>query len=353
MIVPSFNAKGGITSVVSGYRGSQLERDYEVKYIETYCDGSKVAKVFIVLKAYVSYIIALLFWKPSIVHIHSSFGGSFYRKLPFIIMGSWFRKPLINHIHGADFNEFYIKATWKKKQRIRNAYNKCSKIIALSDEWKENLKQIVDENKILVIENYSILNENAIEERKQKRNTHNVLFLGFICERKGCYDIPSIVEKVAEKIPDVKFVLAGSGEIEKIKAITPKKIKGNIAYPGWVRDKEKDKLLRAADLFFLPSYNEGMPMSILDAMGYGLPVVSTTVGGITKIVHDGENGFVCEPGDIDSIVKGILDLLLNDELLMCSGRKSSLIVKDGYSLEIHMKHLRYLYTSVFDREIMS
>lgn len=346
MIVPSFSAKGGITSVVSGYKGSQLERDFEVKYIETYCDGGRLSKLAIVLKAYISYIFLLIFWKPSIIHIHSSFGGSFYRKLPFITVGYWFGKPIVNHIHGADFNEFYLRAPESKKIRIRKAYNKCSKIIALSDEWKENLKQIVDENIIVVIENYSILNTGAIEERKIKINTHTALFLGFICKRKGCYDIPIIAERVIRVIPDVKFVLAGSGEIEEIKAITPENVKDNIEYPGWVRGKDKDRLLRNADLFFLPSYNEGMPMSILDAMGYGLPIVSTTVGGITKIVHNGENGYICEPGDIRNLADSIIKLLIDEEKLKSSANESVKIVKNRYSIELHLDKIRGLYLSL-------
>lgn len=346
MVVPSFSAKGGITSVVSGYRGSQLEKDFDIKYIETYCDGNWLSKLLIALKAYIYYIWLLLFWHPAIIHIHSSFGGSFYRKLPFIVLGSWFKKPIINHVHGADFNEFYLNASENKRELIKTIYNKCLKIIALSDEWKENLKKIVEESRIVVIENYSILNSEAIEERQHKKNEHNVLFLGFICKRKGCYDIPAIVEKVVQEIPNVKFVLAGTGDIDQIKAITPEKIKNNIVYPGWVLDKEKDRLLREADLFFLPSYNEGMPMSILDAMGYGLPIVSTKVGGITKIVHDGVNGYACDPGDVRELSKSILELLNNHHLLKLSGKNSISIIKDGFSMEKHIIHLTQLYRSI-------
>lgn len=346
MVVPSFSAKGGITSVVSGYRGSKLENDFEIKYIETYCDENWLSKLLIALKAYITYVWLLLFWRPAIIHIHSSFGGSFYRKLPFIILGSWFKKPIINHVHGADFGEFYVNAPETKRKVIKTTYNKCSKLIALSDEWKDNFKKIVDENKITVIENYSILNIEAIEERKHKKNEHNVLFLGFICKRKGCYDIPAIVEKVALEIPDVKFVLAGSGDIDQIKAITPDKIKNNIVYPGWVRDKEKDKLLREADLFFLPSYNEGMPMSILDAMGYGLPVVSTTVGGITKIVHDGVNGYVCEPGEVNLMSEKIKDILINNEIIKSFSKQSIEILKKGYLLDQHLKLVKEVYSEL-------
>mgnify|MGYP000209940906 FL=1 len=164
-----------------------------------------------------------------------------------------------------------------------------------------------------------------------------------ICKRKGCYDIPKIVEQVTKEIPTIKFILAGSGDIEQIKSITPKYLRNKIIYPGWVRNEAKDKLLREADIFFLPSYNEGMPMSILDAMGYGLPIVSTTVGGITKIVHNGENGFVCEPGDIKGLSNSIIKLLNDDKLLKSSGGKSVAIINNGYSLDIHIKKIKTIY----------
>lgn len=346
MVIPSFSAKGGIASVVSGYRHSQLEFDFDIKYVETYCDGNMFAKIVMALKAYAYFMSLILFWHPSMIHIHSSFDGSFYRKLPFIVIGKIFNKPVINHIHGADFDRFYVNASLKKRRIIEYTYNSCFRIVALSNEWRDKIKQIVDDNKIVVIENYSILNLEAIRERKTKNNTHNVLFLGFICKRKGCYDIPSVVEKVTEEIPDVKFVLAGSGDVNQIQAITPDNLKNNIIYPGWVKGKEKDKLLREADLFFLPSYNEGMPMSILDAMGYGLPVVSTTVGGIAKIVHDGVNGYLCKPGEIMSQAEAILQILKDDQLLKRLGDNSVSIVKNGYSLQAHISSLEKMYRSV-------
>lgn len=343
MIVPSFSAKGGITSVVSGYRGSKIEKDYDIKYIETYCDGNKFSKIIILLKAYIHFMFIILVWKPNIIHIHSSFGGSFYRKLPFILISDCLNKTIINHVHGADFNKFFLFASDKKKNQIKKVYDKCSVIVALSDEWKNNFKLIVDESKIVVIENYGVLNFEAIKERQTKNNAHNILFLGFICKRKGCYDIPKIVELVVSKIPDVKFVMAGSGDVEAINLITPNSIKKNIVFPGWVRGDQKDRLLREADLFFLPSYNEGMPMSILDAMGYGLPVVSTSVGGIKKIVHNNKNGFINKPGDIYGLAKSIIIMLSDGKYLKDAGNESVSIIKRDYSLDLHIDKLELLY----------
>ena len=105
MVVPSFSAKGGIASVVSGYRGSALEKAYDIRYIETYSDVSKAKKLWKAVASYFKFIHLLIFWKPDMVHIHSSFGASFYRKLPFIWLSSWFHIPIVNHIHGSAIDE--------------------------------------------------------------------------------------------------------------------------------------------------------------------------------------------------------------------------------------------------------
>ena len=352
MIVPNKMVKGGITSVVEGYYGSRLEKDYKITYIESYKNGNKLIKLLKAIKGYVQFIKVLIFNKPDLVHIHSSFGPSFYRKLPFIYLASKKKIPIINHIHGADFDEFYINASKKKKNKIKKVYNKCDKLIALSDEWKEKLSQIVDKDKIVIIENYSTLHEDALQERLNRPCNNQILFLGELGKRKGCFDIPSVIQLVANIIPNVKFVLCGSGtkEDETLikKLIKEKNIENNVIFPGWVRGKDKDKILRESDVFFLPSYNEGMPMSILDAMGYGLPIVSTNVGGIPKIVKNNENGFLYDPCDIKNMANGIITILNQNDKSTNFAFNSILFIKNNYSLEIHINKLENVYNLFFE-----
>ena len=243
----------------------------------------------------------------------------------------------------------------KSKAKIKKVYSKCNVLIALSEEWKERLSQIVPEDRIEIIENYSVLHEDALEGRMHRECNNTVLFLGELGKRKGCYDIPAVIAQVKKSIPDVKFVLAGAGnefdENAIKKLIDEKGVSDNVEFPGWVRGDMKDKLLRKADVFFLPSYNEGMPMSVLDAMGYGLPVVSTNVGGIPKIVHDGENGYCCDPGDVNRFGKGITKILLDEKERKSFGEASWKIVKEGYSLEAHLNRIEQAYEQVLLMDI--
>lgn len=344
MIVQDRKVKGGIAAVISGYYGSKLEEDFNMVYVESYKDGGKVSKLIKSICGYIHFLKVLLIDKPDIVHIHSSFGPSFYRKIPFIYMASFFNKPIINHIHGADFNKFYNGASKNKKRLIQKIYNKCSIIVVLSDEWKEKLKYVVEESKIYIVQNYSLAYEDVLLEKKNRSLNYQVLFLGEIGARKGCYDIPNVIKNVAEVIPNVKFILAGSGDIDELRKLSRKyEIEDNIVFPGWVRGDKKDEILKQSDIFFLPSYNEGMPMAILDAMGYGLPIISTNVGGIPKIVRQGKNGYLFEAGDIESFSKKIIELLNSKNKIEEYGEESFKIVKEEYSLESHINMITKLY----------
>lgn len=345
MIVPSFTAKGGIATVVSGYRGSTLEQLYNIKYVETYIDGNKVRKLIKAILAYIKFLLLLIIWNPDIIHIHSSFGASFYRKLPIIYFAAWFHKPIINHIHGSALDDLYINANTKKQKLVLKVFNKSSKLVVLSNEWKEKYKNIVPENIISVIENYSILQK--VEEIKLQNN--RVLFLGFLSKAKGCFDIPIIAKKVGKIISGTTFILAGEGHDEEKNTIH-KIIKDNqidnIVFTGWVRGKEKDELLKSSDIFFLPSYGEAMPMSILEAMGYALPIVTSNIGGIPQLVKDNENGFIFEPGDVEGFSNAIIKILTNVNLKNRLGEKSYEIAKEKYSLEIHVGKIRKLYDQI-------
>ena len=131
MVVPNRMVKGGIAAVVNGYRGSQLEKHYEITYVESYKDGNKFDKLLKGICGYFHFACVLLFHKPDLVHIHSSFGPSFYRKMPFIYMAFLRNVPIINHIHGADFDEFFAlckpeASLFQGKLSKNNAYHHFS-----------------------------------------------------------------------------------------------------------------------------------------------------------------------------------------------------------------------------------
>ena len=349
MIVQQRDVKGGIASVIEGYYGSSLESDYDLTYIEGYCDGNKVNKIKKFLLGFLGFCSLLKKDTPDLVHIHSSFGPSFTRKRFYINKAFKTGIPIVNHIHGADFDNFYTNTSERKKKIIRNCYSKCDIIVVLSDEWKELISNIVPPEKIRVIENYSIPQDISLVQEKftERFNNKQVLFLGEIGQRKGAYDLPSIISKVHDQVPEAKFIIAGSGDIEGVKnALRPDDYQA-VSFPGWLRGTAKEEALWRSSLFLLPSYNEGLPMSILDAMGYGLPIVSTNVGGIPKLVFKNSkgvsNGILSIPGELAKLSSDIVYYLTDPNAQYQAGIASLDIVNQLYSFDNHIRKLEEVY----------
>lgn len=342
MVVPDRLVKGGIASVVNGYREHDFSGKCEVSYIESYRNGSKWEKLAKALKGYLLFFREMILNKPDIVHIHSSFGPSFYRKMPFIYMACFRGVPVINHIHGAEFETFYLKASDRKKRRIRKVYGKCTMLIALSEEWKRNLESVVSPEKITVIENYCKIPDLSGTEKKKQ-----ILFLGEIGKRKGCYDIPEIYGRVLEKGERLPLIMAGDGELAEVKKLfEDRDLQKDISFPGWVRGADKDKCLKESGIFLFPSYYEGMPMAVLEAMAYGMAIVTTRVGGIPHLLEDGVNGYLCEPGDIEGLSKRLLELSKDGDERRKMGERARQKAIEEYSMESHIKKLMDLYDRV-------
>lgn len=349
MIVQQRDVQGGIAAVIEGYYGSRLEKDYCVQYVEGYCDGNKLQKLLKFVSGYLLFCRIMRIDRPDIVHVHSSFGPSFARKRFYIDKAFKAKIPVINHIHGADFASFYENASEKKKQIIRDCYSKCSRMVVLSEEWKTNIAKIIPEEKIRVVENYAVPQnfEETLACFEQRYANKQILFLGEIGRRKGAYDIPKIIDNVCRRIPDATFLIGGSGDAEGVRSKINPKYQGAVRFPGWLRGKEKEDALWSSTLFLLPSYNEGLPMSILDAMGYALPIISTNVGGISNIVYtddDGiSNGNLFAPGDTEGISEAIVYYLENKDVQFQAGRKSLEIINKKYSFKEHLRKLEKVY----------
>lgn len=347
LVGPDRSVKGGITTVIEGIFSSDLLKNHIFEHLSTHRDDlSKFGKLVYGIKAYWHFLKTVFVFKPHIIHVHSSFGASFYRK-SFIILMSWLlRIKQINHVHGAEFNNFYAEASIFKKKLVKFIYNIPETTIVLSKVWVNKLDTICYRSKVLCLNNFAVMPEDnlakEIENYGSRKN--EVLFLGEVGKRKGAYDIPGIAEKVFHHIKDVHFVVAGNGDIEKIKEIVREKgCDQLVTFTGWIGPAQKKEWLLKARVYLLPSYNEGLPMSVLEAMSYGLPIVSTYVGGIPELVQSDENGFLYQPGDSDGFAEGIIKLLQDQNSAIEISRKNKKKIEEEYSLDVFAHKLDKIY----------
>lgn len=327
---------GGVAAVESVY--STFYQPFN--HVATVVDYGACRKLLTFFKAYAQFWKWMLWHKEiKIVHVHGASDASFWRKRIFINLAKMFGKKVVFHCHGSEFQRF----TSQHQNAVRKTLNKCDCIIALSESWKEWFEKTIHHKNIVVIKNVIA----PPHVKKIKHDGFVMLFLGRLGKRKGIYDLMDVlVNHRTEFEGKIKFLFGGDGDVEQVKEIIKKNGLENIAeYQGWVNGEKKEHLLNMADTYILPSYNEGLPISVLEAMSYSLPIISTTVGGIPEVLTNGENGFIMEPGDKNAIYQAIHALMKNGKLREQMGKKSF------EKVQVHLpdyvaKQLRDLYDSL-------
>lgn len=117
-------------------------------------------------------------------------------------------------------------------------------------------------------------------------------------------------------------------------------------YKGWLTQDNREEVFRDTIVNVLPSYNEGLPMTILESMGYGIPNISTAIAAIPEAISDGDNGFLICPGDVKALGEYIKTLVCNSEIRGRMSERAFIRARDEFSLDAHLQKLIDIYSSM-------
>lgn len=346
MLGPGLGASGGMTSVETLILETPLE-EIEIEHISSFEEGFVGVKIAVFLVALGKLLWATVSRPISSVHVHVSYGGSAFRAAIVVLLMSIFRKPVTLHMHGSEFKLFYESMPRFAQKLLGAAFRLCTYIIVLSDSWKTyySTKLGLDPKKVIVLPNPVKLPETV--PIRSDVECINCLFLGRLGQRKGTFEL---LRAFAALPPDVlaksSLVLAGDGEVEKAEQLASDlNISKYVEFPGWVGRDIRDRLLSEADIFVLPSHNEGLPMGVLEAMGWGLAVITTPVGGIPELVTPNQDGVLVEPGNVEELTCALKTLIENGSTRHSLGEKARQRVSP-LSVDMYMEKLVGLYKSM-------
>ena len=344
MLGTSFESRGGIATVVNAYRACGLFERWPIDYVPTHTDRGALRKLLALIKALLNVIALLARHRRVLMHVHSASHASFWRKSIFMTIAMLAKCPVILHLHGGGFARFYDVECGKVRRRIiRFFLERATRVIVLSERWRAWITRIADSRRVVCIPNLVP----AVEERPQSRRGNMVLFLGRLERRKGIFDLLDAIAALRAHVPDIHLVCAGDGDLGSVARYAERLgIDNAVSFPGWVGPAEKQSLMNRAAVCVLPSYTEGLPMSLLEAMAAGLPVAATSVGGIPDVVADGINGFLFDPGDSAMLQRLLLRLLHDPEL----GKRMALAARETvrmrFATERVLAQLDELYTDL-------
>ena len=349
MFGPALTAKSGISAVVNNWIEADIEREIELIYVPTLSDfiaGKYLMKLYDAGRAFTRLLIESL--KPiDIVHIHFSGKMSFYRKLVIFVYVRLRQIKVIVHLHSGGFKSFYNTGPWYRKKLIKYMFDHSDAVFVLSSGWSEFVGSLTENRSIHIISNGASVVKFNPNRKKEESQDVLILFMGKLSVNKGIYDLIEAFQRLNKDFIDARLVLGGSGDTNKIKALIEKKGIGNrVDVLGWVSGKRKNDIYENADIFVLPSYFEGLPGSMLEAMAAGTAIVSTNVGAIPEIVKEGWNGYLIESGDIEALYVRLLILCRNKNLRYKMGRESRRIIEEKYDINKIVEELVTAYREI-------
>lgn len=352
MIGPDSAVKGGISSIIRHIQQSELVQMHRIRFLSSFMDyPSKLRKLAIGGCSYFRFIGMVSRKKPDLVHVHTSFGASFYRKAVFFLLSECMHIPLVNHIHGAEFDKFYQNASAWKRRLVAWIYRKAAATIVLSESWKSAVEEIVGDKPVVVLNNFTVM-DTALTPYGERLD--EIVFMGEVGKRKGAYDLPKIAQLVSRAYPNVRFNICGNGDVEQVRQrMDELGLQAVVNLTGWIDGDAKLDYLRKGRIFLLPTYNEGQPMAILEAMGYGMPIVSTLVGGIPELVVQEDNGYLHKAGDCEGIASSLLKLLGDRSLAERISEANLLKIQTGYTLDVFIARLNEIYGAVVKESDLS
>ncbi len=334
------NHRGGIGAVLETYSKAVGN----INFLATNRRKTFIYNFFFYALSLIKLVFRLIVDKEvEILHLHSASRGSFVRKSLIVLFGKLFGRKIVFHLHGGEFHIFFDKWCFLRPY-IRFILTVSDSVICLAPNWKQFIEKIAPNSKVVIINN-PIEEKPFSNSRKCPNTTVSFLFLGRLVKSKGIFDLLHAISKTELK-EQIHLYVGGDGDIDKFMAlINELSLTNYVTYCGWASGKLKQQLLNDADVFVLPSYNEGLPMSILEAMVNGLPVISTPVGGIPEIVKNEQNGLLINPGNIDELADGITWMVKNSEGRTRMGEESRNLVSD-FDVQKVLDKLRHLYSAI-------
>ena len=269
--------------------------------------------------------------------VFATFGLGFWEKLIFALMIENRGVETLFFIRSGHFMNSVIKKDYNIPIK-RFLLNRLSYIGHQGGKWEEFYRKVgVKRDKLIKILNWIEIRDYS---REFSDNT-TFLYVGAIVEKKGVIDLFDVISKYNE-LKKYNFIFVGGGSLLDELSYKSRNFK-NIKFMGWLKQDEVAKIYKRADVLILPSYAEGFPNVISEALNYRLPIISTNVGGISESVIENFNGFLMNPKDRLKLYKSIRKLGESKELKEKFSKNAEKILYKNHSIDNNSKKIFNLF----------
>lgn len=329
-----------ITSLDKGLPKESAEENFYIHRFKT----SKIP-ILRTVSYYMNSFVTVKKINPDIVHIQTIFLA-----LSGLLIKKFLHKPYVVYGRGSD-----VYFSWRFKNLISKPILKnADAVIALTEDMKREVQKIYDREVFVIpngidLERFENLSKEVSRKRlKIKEAEKIIIFVGGLRPVKGVKYLIEAMKIVMDKNENTSLFIVGDGEergyLESL--VRNLNIERYVTFIGKVPNEDIPEYMVASDVFVLPSLSEGFPVTVVEAMASGLPIVATNVRGLPEIIKSGEKGFLVESKNANEIAEKVL-LLLEDDVLRERISKNNREEVKKYSWENVVEKLEGVYLGCF------
>lgn len=308
------NSRGGMATMMR-LLIEDTDSRFRVRLVPTYIDDSPAAQLWTGISGMLKASALVLSGSVDVLHVHYSWRGSIVRKAVPLFVARLRGVPTIVHGHTTYFFSWLEELPRPVGRAVRLALRADYSVVLGHFHVKESCASLgFDESHTRVLYNPVVVPPVAPSPRTEQ--PLRAVALGRLGENKGSYDLVRAIGMLPNEIrANLRVTLAGDGEVDQVREfVRANALEDTIDVVGWVGPVERDRLLAESAIFLLPSYSEGLPMAVLEAMASGVVPVSTAVGAIPEVVIDGVNGVLISPGEPEQLAAALQSLIVDAEL---------------------------------------
>jgi glycosyltransferase involved in cell wall biosynthesis len=330
-----------------------LSREGKRSYFSIFESGilPAIKKIVYIFSTFISFIRYLSKNKTDIVQVFTCTFWGYWRNWVYVLIARFFHKKTIFHLLGA-IDLFYSEVGNVQKFLIEKSLNSADYYLLQSpglEAWAKKYSRKMVAGIWNGIDFTKIPNKKEMAPVSNCNLPHPIgLTIGNLSENKGTLDIISALAEIKVEIKEFSWIFVGYGDVRKYEEIVMQKgLSEYVHFAGIVSEFEKWQYLQNASIFCLPSYAEGQPISIIEAMACSLPIISSRVGSIPEMISEGISGSLISPGDITALKNEILNLANNPKLCTTMGANSLKICQERHNIHDLFNNLLKIYSQLF------
>lgn len=287
---------------------------------------------------------------PCVAHVNITGRGSTLRKVILLMIGRALGLRYVLHVHDYDYAEYYRSQRAFLQKLIATTFRRADAVIVLGRQALETISETLQlsEDRMVILHNAVPDPAPRLDRRSVPGTPCRLLFLGYLSDRKGVANLLKALASPAVKHLRWQATLAGDGPIDMYRDVANELgILGSLSFPGWLDQRSVNELCAGADALVLPSYAEGLAMSVLEGLSHGLAVITTPVGAHSEVIEPEVSGLLVPPGDIPALADALVRVIQDEGLRSRLARGARARFLEKFDVRRYAVRLEQLHADLF------